>query len=351
MMKSRVTSLGVALATILFASSAFADKVAVLPFSGATSAATKDNLENARAATKIAVTQRGHKLPTDSEMITAETAVRDGVPDTSDEYRAAGRASTSQWTVTGRVEPRTTGRFRVEIEVCQIASGRVESLAREIDPAKANDQIGEMLALLLRPEGIGNSEIPWDKPNAVLAPAEPLPTTPPAAPPAQPNPPLPRPEPEPKHAYAEGHPIAVGLGAEVLTAVSRPGNAQGSATSVVLNGAFGYALDAVPGLELRADIAGAVAGPKSILLDAGARYAFMLVPTARVYAGPELAVGAFFTLGGDKSARFLGRGGLVAGIGLGERVQLEAFGDLAVAPGGAGTLVLGGGGARGLVRF
>ena len=207
-----------------------------------------------------------------------------------------------------------------------------------------------MLALLLRPEGIGNSEIPWDKPNAVAPPAEPLPPAAPT-PPAQSTPPLPRPEPEPKHAYAEGHPLAVGLGAEVLTAVSRPGNAQGSATSVVVNGAFGYALDAVPGLELRADIAGAVAGPKAILLDAGARYAFMLVPTARVYAGPEVAVGAFFTLGGDKSARFLGRGGLVAGIGLGERVQLEAFGDLAVAPGGAGTLVLGGGGARGLVRF
>jgi hypothetical protein len=349
-MKSRVTGLFVALATLLAGGSAFADKVCVLPFSGATSAATKANLDNARAATKIAVLERGHTLPTDSEMVTAEVAVRDGLPDTSEEYRAAGRASSSAWTVTGRVEPRASGRFRVEIEACQIATGRVESLAREIDPARANDQIGEMVALLLRPAGIGNSEIPWDKPNAGAPPTEALPALPPT--PATPPPPVAPPAPpEPKHTYGEGHPIAVGLGAEVLTALARPGNAQGSATSAVVAGAFGYALDAVPGLELRADFGAAVAGPKALLLDAGARYAFMLVPTARVYAGPELAIGAFFTLGGDKSARFLGRGGLVAGIGIGERVQVEAFGDLAVAPGGSGTLVLGGGGARTLVRF
>jgi hypothetical protein len=280
-------------------------------------------------------------------MITAEVAVRDGVPDSSEEYRAAGRASSSAWTVTGRVEPRSSGRFRIELEACQIASGRVESLAREVDPARANDQIGEMLALLLRPEGIGNAEIPWDKPNP-----KPEVVEPPVVPPPTPTPAPLQPRPAaPKHAYAEGHPNAVGPGAELLTALQRPDNAQGSATSVLLAGAFGYALEAVPGLELRADFAGAVAGPKALVLDAGARYAFMLVPTARVYAGPELALGAFVTLGGDKSARFLGRGGLAAGIGIGEQVQLEAFGDLAVTPGGAGTLVLGGGGARGLVRF
>jgi hypothetical protein len=341
----RCVAVSSGLALFLASASALADKVAVLPYSAATSATDKGALERARTATRAALLQRGHAQPTDSEMATAEAAVKDGVADTSDEYRAAAKASGSDWTVTGRVESATDGAgYRVELFAFQASSGRVESVARTVDPARADTQIGEMLALLLRPEGVGNAEIAWEKSPPVPGPA-PVPAQ------VQTTPPPPPTEPEVKHVYAEGHPFAVGVGVGVLSALSRPANAQGTATSVVLNGAFGYALEQVPGLELRADIGGGVTGPRSLMLEGGARYAIMLAPTLRIYAGPEAGLGAFFTLGGDKGGRFFARGTAFAGIGLGERIQIEIVGDIAAAPGGAGALVLGGGGARGVVRF
>jgi hypothetical protein len=327
-------SASIACTSLVFSSAAWADKVAVLPFSGSSSVATHADLEVARAATKDAAVQRGHALPSDSEMLTAEMAVKDGVADTREEFRAAGRASSSDWTVSARVDLHGA-RYRLELEACQVSSGRVESLAREIDPSQATPQIAEMIAILLRPEGIANADIPWEH----------------AAPPPPPPPPKPPEPPAVRHAYAEGHPIAVGLEGGGFAAFDRPSNARGPRGSANIGGVVGYAIDAVPGLELRGELAGAVAGPQAIYFDVGARYASMVVPTLRIYAGPELGLGGFFPTGGDKSARFLGRGSLFAGIGMGERLQLEGFGDLLWAPGGSGTIALVGGGARVVVRF
>ena len=59
----------------LLSLSAFADKVAVLAFLGN---ATKEQLDQARTATLGATMQKAHSLATDSELITAHTAVADG---------------------------------------------------------------------------------------------------------------------------------------------------------------------------------------------------------------------------------------------------------------------------------
>jgi hypothetical protein len=321
---------------------ALADKVAVLPFTSA-GQATSQELDLAREATRAAVRQKGHTLPTDSEMLSAQMSTKDGVADTSLEYRAAGRASGSQWTVAGRVDPRG-GPYGLELEVCQVDSGRVESLTREIDPPEATQQIGEMLAILLRPEGIANADIPWER-MVKKPPTQPVPPTPP------PGPPPPPPKPAVRHAYAENRPVALGAGGAVLAAVVRPGNARGPSTAGLVEASGGYALAQVPGLELRGDFALAVAGPGSVSFDAGARYAVPVAPTVRLFAGPEAAVGAFFPTGGDRSARFLARGSAFVALGIGEQAQLELAGDAAVAPGGSGTLVLVGGTLRALVRF
>jgi hypothetical protein len=71
----------------------------------------------------------------------------------------------------------------------------------------------------------------------------------------------------------------------------------------------------------------------------------------RVFAGPELGVGGFFTLGAEKAARFLAHGALVGAVGIGERAQIEVAGEVDYAAGGSGSLVLGGASLRGLVRF
>src|SRR5687767_492901 len=93
---------------------AFADKVAVLPFS--TGNASKADLDAARASTREAAQSLAHKMPSASEMVTAEMAIRStGPAPTSEQYRAAGRASTSDWTVSARVEAHGTT-YRIEIE-------------------------------------------------------------------------------------------------------------------------------------------------------------------------------------------------------------------------------------------
>ena len=51
---------------------------------------TRAELAAARGATRDAVVQMHDALPTDVEMATAEREVKDGVADTSAEYRAAG---------------------------------------------------------------------------------------------------------------------------------------------------------------------------------------------------------------------------------------------------------------------
>jgi hypothetical protein len=343
----QVASVATTLCVLLCSGTALADKVAVLPFLSS-SAATRAELDAAGAATKAAVTSRSHTLPTDSEMITAQMSSKDGVIDTGEEYRAAGRASTSDWTIVGHVDGHGAT-YRLELEVCQIASGRIESLAREITPAAATTQISEMLAFLVRPEGLNNAAIPWERDQ--LAP--PKPPTPEPTPTPTPTPPPPPPAPEAppvRHAYAEGHPFALGVYSSVLGAFARPADATGSGTAALVGVTAGYALAGVPGLELRIDFDWSVAGPKSINFDGGVRYAIPLVPSLRIYVGPEAYVGGFFANGADKTPRALLQAAGFASIGVGEHVQLELVGNLAGAA-GSPSLGLAGGTLRALVRF
>jgi hypothetical protein len=353
-------SLAVALFVLSVASPALADKVAVLSFT-APKGLSKPEVDQARAWTREAAIAQGHVPPSDSEMLSAEMAVKDGTPDTSQEYLAAGRASGAAWAVTGQVErhdapPATLPdgsheegytTYRIELEVGQVETGRVESLAREIDPDDAPAQIAEMLALLLRPEGIRNAQLPWDnaaphKRKVKPKPAEPPPPPPPPPPPAKPA---------VRHTYAEGHPAALGLSLGFSNALKRPSEARGPSNAMAIGGVLAYALEQVPGVELRGVLTSQAIGPKALEISAGGRYAIPVLPQYRIFIGPELLLGAHVALGADKTARFLGHGSAFVAWGIGERLQLELAGDLSTAFGGTGMLVLGGGTARALFRF
>jgi hypothetical protein len=205
---------------------------------------------------------------------------------------------------------------------------------------------------MLRPEGVSNADIPWlahTPPPVTPPPVKPPPTEvkvqPPAAPPGPPPPP------PVKHAYAEKHPIALGVPVTLLSAVKRSPNAFGSATSLHVGVEFGYAIEALKGLEARGSVQGSAVGPGSLFVDAGARYMFGILPTKRFFLGPELRVGLFGTFGGERTTRFLLHNALVASLGLGERFVIELAGDLLLAPGGDASLVLAGGSTRALFRF
>jgi hypothetical protein len=154
-----------------------------------------------------------------------------------------------------------------------------------------------------------------------------------------------------KHAYAEGRPLAIGASVGVTEALSRPEQARGPSIGVPLGAVVGYAIDAAPGLELRGALTSQVVGPKALVIAAGGRYALPLLAQHRLFAGPEVLVGAHVATGVDKTARVLGQGSLFASLGVGEQVQLEIAADLGAALGGSGTLLLGGAAGRALVRF
>ncbi len=326
---------------------AWADKVAVLKFTGAPG----ESVQDARKSTREAVALRTHTLPSDAELAAAEAAVVDGVPDSSSEYRAAGAAAGAKWTAVGRVEAREGGvGYRLELEVCLVETGRVESLVREIDAGEGAAEIAEMLDLFLRAEGIGTELPPWKKGGPKAKP-------PPKPEPPKPEPPKPeppkapaKPEPPPRP-YAADRSIAVGLGVGGLVAVSRPDRASGSTFSLPISLYGAYAFEAVPGLEARLFASLPVVGPQAIDVDVGARYAIPVVPRLRVFAGPEVGLGVLGTLGGDKTTRFVVHGSAFGAIAIGGNVQAEIVGDLLAAPGGSGTLLLAGGTLRGLYRF
>jgi hypothetical protein len=348
-------------ATFAFVVPAWADKVAVLPFNSPNNV-SRPELEEARKWTREAVSKRSHTYATDNEMVSAEGAIKDGVADTSQEHIAAGRIAGAAWTLTGHVtrndyppaklpdgkeqEGYTT--YRVELEACQVSTGRVESLSREVLPDEGPNDIAEMIGLLLRPEGIGNAEIPWERSGVRRPKPRPKPPEPPPPPPAPPPPETPA----IRHVYGEGHPLAIGASVGVTNALVRPDVARGPSWAMPIGAAVGYALpESVPGLELRGNFTGQVIGPRALELSAGARYALAPISGVRLFVGPELLLGAHVALGADKTARFLTHGAVFVALGITDNIQAEVAADLAAALGGAGTLVLGGGTARVVLRF
>src|SRR5947208_3473331 len=116
-----------AIATVIaVARPARADQVVVLPFTSA-GGTTGAELEQARKATRDAAVSNRHKLATDAQLALAEKAMPRGGATSSVDFRAAGRASSSDWVITGRVEHGAT--IRLELEVIYVDTGRLETLA------------------------------------------------------------------------------------------------------------------------------------------------------------------------------------------------------------------------------
>ncbi|HVJ90472.1 MAG TPA: hypothetical protein VM580_11770 [Labilithrix sp.] len=350
---------------VAFATSAWADKIAVLPFTSPKNV-PKPELEEARRWTREAVVKAGHSFATDSEMVSAEMVVKDGLADTSQEYLAAGRAVGAAWTLTGRVERDdhppaklpdgsdeagyTT--YRLELEACQVGTGRVESLSREILPEEGPSYVTDMIGLLVRPEGLANAEIPWERTGVGRPKPKPKATPEPTVSVQAPAPRAPEAPAEPYPVYGDKHPVALGASIGFTTAIARPGIARGPSGAMPIGAVFGYALaESVPGLELKANVTSQVLGPRALELSAGARYAFAPIRGVRWFIGPELLLGGHVALGADKTTRFITHGELFLAAMLTDNIQAEVAGDLATAFGGSGTLVLGGATARIVVRF
>jgi hypothetical protein len=237
-----------------------------------------------------------------------------------------GTATKAGWVLVALVEPavQTT---RVELIAYHAPTGRVESVAREVEKSRSAPQIREMLGVLLRPEGIGAGELPWERaapapqPAAVAGPAPapaavagPAPVAATTAGPEDTGPPeklvrmdymLDRHNVWPP--YTAGRPLVVSALQGFAFAAIRPEGATGSSASFVGMARVGYGIGD-KGLELFAQLGGNLAGPGALWIDAGAR--FMLTPSvhpigrtlygASIHFGLEALAGAFIRPGGGE---------------------------------------------------
>jgi hypothetical protein len=375
-------------AVLLAAPSAWADRVALLSSRGGSDPAARTTLDGDLARGLAAL---GHTLVPAPELQAAVTThVTDGVADTQDEYRAVGAATRADWVLVGAVEPAVTT-ARVELTACLIKLGRVESVAREVDKTRSPPQVQEMLAVLVRPEGIGVGALPWEQstPAPVPPPLPPAPPAPPAPPPTPEPPPVPPVDGRARVAYplgggevwppySGGRRGFVGAVAGFAMPVVRPAlpagvKRTGSGASMVGALRGGYAAGD-RGLEPYAEFGANLFGPRALWLSAGARW--MLAPALKrgpdgvlegvpFYLGPNLAVGGFFQLGssgvvaddghtystGTTAHAILGAS-LDMAFALAPAFQLEAsLGNLRWIPGSDGTILLLGATLGATVRF
>ena len=364
---------GAILAIALGASPALADRILVLPARGAgDDGAARSTLELELAT---GLTRLGHTLVPQEEVRLALGMVADGVADTADEYRAVGAAAKADWVVAGSVEPAVTTE-RVELSACLVSMGRLESVAREVERAHSAEQVGEMLAVLVRPEGIGAGELPWERPTGT--PAAVAGTPPAQVQVAAPPPALPPQVPEERREGELVHmdymlssedvwpPYSTGrrgFGAAmqgISIAADRPSGARGDAWAIVGQARGGYAFGDA-GLEGFAQVGGNLVGPRALWTELGLRW--MMTPSvhrvgsslhaASFHVGPEITAGGFFrfpgsgtstagtTVSASSDARLTLGATLSMALSATPWLQLDAqLGNLRWVPAGADSLLL-----------
>jgi hypothetical protein len=370
-------ALAFAAACLLAAPAAWADTIALLPSRGGPDPAARTSLDGDLARGLAALEH------TVINAAPAVVGVADGVADTAEEYRAVGAATRADWVLVGTVDPAITSE-RVELVACLVSAGRVESVAREVHGDRAASEVKEMLAVLVRPEGIGVGELPWERARAGK-PAE-APKPPPAPPPKAP-PPVPTAPPiegrvaltyptgaaEVWPAYSGGRRGFVGALVGASLPVARPFAATGSGASFVGGLRAGYAIGD-SGLEPFVDLGGNLFGPRALWIDGGARW--MWSPTAArgpdgllrgapFFLGPAVTAGVLVQLGASSPPRSDGtaysspaEAHLALGASLdlvyalAPGLQLEAsLGDLRWVPTREGSILLLGATVGGALRF
>ncbi|WP_437633864.1 hypothetical protein [Sorangium sp. So ce854] len=363
----RALSCAAAAALTALAPAALADRVAVLPARGGTDAAARSAAE---ADVDRALAALGHTPVPGGAVAAALEGVADGVADTADELRAVSAQTGADWVLAGTVEPAVTT-ARIELIAYLASTGRLESVAREVDRDRSAQQTQEMLALLLRPEGVGIGELPWERPARAAPAAAPSPAGETVVVPPVPAAPAAPPADEvlmayplgPERvwpAYAGGRRFAVSASLGAAVAAARLPGASGSAASLVGAARVAYALGD-RGVEVFAGGGGNLAGPFAGWIEGGAR--LMLTPSLAphdgawrafpLHVGPALHAGAFFRSGagvaGPGGATYRGEldvrpvlgASIDVALALGPAVQLEAqLGNLRWVPAGDGSLLL-----------
>lgn len=312
-----------------------ADRVASLHVHGG-SDADRAALDKALHA---ALTALGHTTPTDAEILQGEGAAG-AFENQSTGLVAIGKTTSSEWVVTVTIV--STAPKRVEAKACQVSSGRVESLARDLDPkGDLATQLREMLALMLRPQGVGDDPLPWESASAKAAASSSSSAPESASTPSSPS--------EPR--FGATHPFALGVSAGAFDLAARGEGAQGTRSVGAVSVFASYALLAnAPIVDVFLRV-GSLFGPAGALgAEAGGRILARVSPSIAI--GGALSAGLFAETSGNETKRALFGVAPVLAIAISPRFQLDFdLGSLRVAPGSGGAFVFVGGEANAVIRF
>jgi hypothetical protein len=332
------------LCTLMFSvSTALADVVLLLPAKGQVPGSMLSSILDSE--TRYAIIEVGHQVVGKDDTDAALRSLSGGSADNADAYAACARVTRADWVVAPSVNSIERG-YHLELTAFQVKGGRTEAVTRDIDTGRVHDQVVEMLRVLLRPEGVGTGALPWE--SGGVRPSLSAPTPQPSAT----NTTGPAPTSSARGPAADGQHtwLLLGAGIGFSSALSRPEHSAGSSTAAVGNLRAGVSPS--ESLELAVDFSGNLTGPNAKMLDVSARY--LLAPSASMPLGigPEIGAGVFWTSSGSQSSSFVARLSLVAGLRLSRSFSIEAsLGDLRYVPASAGTLVLAGASAGGVLRF
>jgi hypothetical protein len=307
---SSIAALVAFVASAFVATEALADRVVILPAHG--DAATALEMDLYRATIAL-----GHTPVAATDVAAAvKQSVFDGVADAPEELKAVAAATKADWIVSGTIASNVSG-AHVELSAYLTTMGRTESVARDVDKAATPAQEQEMLAVLLRPEGIGAGALPWEQQG--VAKVVPPPVPPPAVVAVPPPPPVPT---EPDDGlvnmdymstsakvfppYSAGRKLALSALQGFSFVAKRPGEGatgSGFAMNANVRGAYMIGQSA---LEVLVDLGGNLSGPRALFANLGARW--MYTPSlhrvrpsgqryaASVFFGPHVDLGVFAQL-------------------------------------------------------
>jgi hypothetical protein len=308
-----------ALALMLVASPALADRVAPLPSRGGLGLEARARLDRALS---LALGAEGHTLAEARDVDAAVArVVPDGLADAPDEHRRVAVATKADWVVVAEASPRKGGGVHVELTAFLERRGRLETVARELPAEPTQAELAEMLRVLVREAGVGTDMLPWETGVAVAV--KPPPETPvagqpvarPVAGPLGPHEAWPTPSSWGRwvkldyafHSHKVWPPyggtrrgfLDASLGFSVPVARPGPARQTGAAQTATLRGG---ATVGDFGLELFADVGGHLAGPAVFFADVGAR--LMTTPSVSrgdeygtaFHVGPSIFVGPFVRL-------------------------------------------------------